>query len=168
MRRLSVLFGAAMLLIALAAPVAASSPTNATIILVRDSQFNEIGWSATGSFSDSGSWTSDFRRSGALPSPVAFQTILKTTETSALGTFRIEFQGHFNLPAGHDFGGTWVITQGTGAYAAIQSARAGRRGADLPRLPGDGHQHERASAATHAYETRCGGHYVESRSGIGA
>ena len=50
---------------------------------------------------------------------MAFQTILKTTETSALGTFRIEFQGHFNLPAGHDFGGTWVITQGTGAYAAL-------------------------------------------------
>ena len=119
MRRLSVLLGAGTLLIALAAPAAASSPTSTTIVLVRDGQFNEIGWSATGSFSDSGSWTSDFRHSGALPSPVAFQTILKTTETSALGTFRIEFQGHFNLPAGHDFGGTWVITQGTGAYAAL-------------------------------------------------
>jgi hypothetical protein len=107
------------LVAALAAPAAASSPTNETIVLLRDSQSNEIGWSASGTFSDAGSWTSDFRRSGALPSPVAFETVLKTTETSSVGTFRIEFQGHLNVPAGQDFGGTWVITDGSGGYAGL-------------------------------------------------
>jgi hypothetical protein len=117
--RLTATLAAVTLIVTLAVPAAASTPTNETIVLLRDSQSQEIGWSASGTFTDAGSWTSDFRRSGALPSPVAFETMLKTTETSSFGTFRLEFQGHFNAPAGHDFGGTWVLSGGTGAYVGI-------------------------------------------------
>jgi hypothetical protein len=103
-----------------AGSAAATTSSHETFVLLRSADGSEAGWSASGLFTDAGSWTSDFRRSGALPSPVAFETMLKTTETSSLGTFQIDFQGHFNAAAGHDFGGTWQVGHGTGAYATLK------------------------------------------------
>ena len=103
-----------------AQPALASTPGTETFVLLRAADGSEFGWSASGQFSDAGAWTSDFRRSGALPSPVAFQTVLKTTETSSAGSFGLAFQGHVNAPAGHDFGGTWSVGDGTGGYATLQ------------------------------------------------
>ena len=102
-----------------AQPALASTPASEMFVLLRAADGSEFGWSATGVFSDAGGWTSDFRRSGALPSPVAFQTILKTTEFGSTGTFGIAFEGHVNAPAGHDFGGTWSVGDGTDGYATL-------------------------------------------------
>jgi hypothetical protein len=117
----AVLVGAAMLatFAVLAAPAGASPSSSERIVLLRDSSGSEIGWSASGVFADSGSWTSDFRVFGAIPSPVDFQTMVKTTETSSLGSFRMTFEAQFNAIANPSFGGTWSITPGTGAYATL-------------------------------------------------
>jgi len=117
--RMSLICAMAIALGLAAQPALASTPTSETFVLHRAADGSEFGWSASGSFSDAGAWTSDFRVSGALPSPVAFQTVLKTTEVGSAGTFRLAFQGHFNAPAGHDFGGTWSVGYGTGGYASL-------------------------------------------------
>jgi hypothetical protein len=116
---LSVVGGIAIALAMAAQPALAGTPASETFVLLRSADGSEFGWSASGQFSDAGGWTSDFRRFGALPSPVAFQTLLKTTETGLAGTFDLAFQGHFNAPAGHDFGGTWSVGGGTGSYATL-------------------------------------------------
>ena len=64
MRRISAPLGAVLLVALMAGPAAASPGTGETIVLMRDSQFNEIGWSATGMFHDSGSWASSFAEIG--------------------------------------------------------------------------------------------------------
>jgi hypothetical protein len=116
------LLGTILIVAASVAPVAASVPSAEVIVLQRNGDLAEIGWTATGLFADAGSWTSDFRIFGALPSPVAFATELKTTETGSAGTFRMEFQGHVAAPTGRPFSGTWMISGGTGAYSTLRGS----------------------------------------------
>jgi hypothetical protein len=92
------------------------------LTLLRDATRATAGWSATGLFTDSGSWTDPFAAAGGLPSPVVFELEIKTIETSATGTFHMNFQGHGNLVTGRDFSGTWTITPGTGAYSRLHGS----------------------------------------------
>jgi hypothetical protein len=118
MRKLkALLLAAALLALAavLAAPVGASPSATETIVLMRNGDLNEVGWSASGAFGDSGSWTTDFLEIGGGQSPTA-AGMLKTTETGANGTFEMIFQ-LTGIPT--VFGGTWQITDGTGAYADL-------------------------------------------------
>ena len=99
----------------LAAPVGATPSSTETIVLMRNGDLNEVGWSASGAFADSGSWTTNFLEIGGGRSPTA-AGMLKTTETGANGTFEMIFQ-LTGIPT--VFGGTWQITDGTGAYTDL-------------------------------------------------
>jgi uncharacterized protein DUF3224 len=111
-------------LVSLATPVGAAIRTNETIILVRDAQtLAEVSWSSSGAFTDSGTWTSDRRVFGGLPSPnVLVVGQLLSTHTGSAGTFGLRFEGLSNATTGGAFTGTWqVIPQsGTGAYVGLQ------------------------------------------------
>ena len=119
MRKVMLVVGAAMLLSSAlsAAPAAATLPTDETFLLQRDlSDFAEVGWSAEGTFADSGEWTSDGAAFGG-----GLQTghiTLFTTETGSAGSFRLLFQGLENLV--HPFSGNWQIIDGTGAYTTLR------------------------------------------------
>ena len=90
-------------------------------MLLRDSGGNPIGWSASGTFADSGSWTDPFAAvGGALPQTPVFEIEIKTVETGSAGTFDMEFQGHFNDITKPNLSGTWKISKGTGAYATLR------------------------------------------------
>ena len=135
MRTLRLAFAALGLLsalVVLAAPVGASVSASETILLKRDANRVEIGWSASGAFTDAGSWTSDFAAFGGGPSPV-FAGTIKTTETSTSGSFQMKFQIHGD--GGKDFNGTWTISSGTGAYANLEGGGTWTH-VDLPN--GDG------------------------------
>ena len=99
----------------------ATGGTAETIVLLRNGETDPIGWSASGTFTDSGSWTDPFARAGGIPSPNVFQLEIKTVQTNRGGTgsFWLNFQGHLNLTTGRDFGGTWTISQGSGPYAGL-------------------------------------------------
>ena len=100
-----------------ATPTRATVSTSQTILLERNANRAEIGWSASGTFVDAGSWTTDFAAFGGGRSPV-FAGTVKTTETSAYGSFQMLFQIHGD--GGKDFAGTWQITNGTGSYAGLK------------------------------------------------
>jgi hypothetical protein len=114
----------------LAAPAGATTPSAETIVLLRDSSGSEIGWSASGAFADSGSWTTDFLVFGALPSPPDFQNVVKTTQTSSTGSFGMNFQGQFNVLVSPTLSGTWSISLGTGAYATLRGTGTWSRSVD--------------------------------------
>ena len=119
--RLGILSGLVSTVIITGALSAGATPgTSETFVLQRDSALNPIGWAASGTFTDSGSWTDPFAVAGGLPSPTVFEIESKTVESSSQGTFQIEFQGHFNAVTNPHFGGTWTISQGTGAYATLR------------------------------------------------
>ena len=104
---------------AVASTAAAATPTNETIVLIRDQNLNPSGWSATGVFTDAGPWTSDSGHFSAIPSPKTGRVHLLTTEIGAHGsTFRMKFEGGFDPNTGA-FAGTWTIVSGTGGYANL-------------------------------------------------
>ena len=133
-----IMFGAALVaasLVAsalLATSAGATAGASETILLKRDANRAEIGWSAAGAFTDAGSWTTDFVAFGGGPSHV-FAGTVKTTEAGAQGSFQINFQIHGD--GGKDFSGTWQIAKGTGAYANLSGGGTWTH-ADLPN--GDG------------------------------
>jgi hypothetical protein len=103
-------------LVILAAPVGATPGSSETIVLKRSGDdLSEIGWWASGAFTDAGSWTSDFLAFSHGP---IFAGTIKTTETNTdrTGTLRIlfEIQG---LP--NTFQGNWKIVDGTGIYVGL-------------------------------------------------
>ena len=102
-------------LVILAAPVGATPGSSETIVLKRSGDLTEIGWSASGAFTDAGSWTSDFLAFGQGP---IFAGTIKTTETNAnrTGRFRILFDVQ-GLP--NTFQGNWKIVDATGIYAGL-------------------------------------------------
>jgi hypothetical protein len=114
--------GIAAVFVALAALIVgsalASTGSSETLVLTRDPNLAEIGWTATGAFNDSGSWTTDFSAFSRGP---VFAGTTKTTETNAAqtGSFRILFQIE-GLP--NTFQGNWKIVDGTGVYANLHGA----------------------------------------------
>ena len=115
---IGLLAGAAILGSVLVGAATASTESNETIVLKRASDFSEIGWQATGSVTDAGSWTTDFQAFSRGP---VFAGTTKTTETNraATGSFSIlfEIQG---LP--NTFQGNWKIIDGAGIYANLHGA----------------------------------------------
>jgi hypothetical protein len=124
MQRLArVLVAAALIasLTVLVAPASASSPVSETIVLVRDAQNVEAGWSASGTFSDQGSWTTDRGVcGGCVQSPVVGALSLITTQTGANGsTFTLQFHWIFNA-FGLPLPQSWSVLSGTGDYATLR------------------------------------------------
>jgi len=102
-----------------------------TIVLQRDSATNPIGWTASGAFADSGSWTDPFAAfGGCLDQTPVCEGLLKTVETSASGTFQIVFQVHFNAITNPSLSGTWKISQGSGAYSTLAGTGTWSRSSD--------------------------------------
>lgn len=97
---------------ALVGPVGATPSTGETFVLLEDT------WSASGKFSDSGSWTVDRRVFGGNPKVFVIGQ-LETAHTGANGTFRIRWEG---LEIKGIFSGTWQIMpgQGTRDYAKLR------------------------------------------------
>jgi hypothetical protein len=76
-----------------------------------------VGWSSSGAFSDSGSWTSDFVN-GSFPSPTTAAFHRTTTEVGAGGTFHMTID--FTITVVGPASATWVIPRtGTDGYAAL-------------------------------------------------
>jgi hypothetical protein len=117
-RVIASLASAAVLATLIAVPTVARTGTDVTITLTRLPDFTEAGWSASGAFTDGGSWTTP--KHVEISSPVAFiVAAVWTTQVGANGTFDLAFQGRVGTPAGLPFGGTWQLAEGTGAYAGL-------------------------------------------------
>ena len=132
-RRTSIIVLAAFLAaLAVAGPAGATTSTAETIVLQRDSAGTPIGWSASGTFTDSGSWTDPFGvGAGCIAQTPVCNIELKTVETGSAGTFQMEFQVHLNVVTNPTFfGGTWMISQGTGAYATLAGTGTWSRAVD--------------------------------------
>ena len=129
--------------------VNAAAPTDETITLVRSgSDLSELGWSATGTFSDGCEptvlapvcWTTDRRVFSGGPHFVVGQVL--TTMIGTQGSFGLRFEGQDR----HDgtFAGNWEVIagSGTGAYARLSGhgtwiwARESGTGNGVFTLPG--------------------------------
>jgi hypothetical protein len=73
-------------------------------------------WSATGAFTDGGTWQTDRRALGGLASPVAFAGTLFVTLTGAQGTINLRMFVEFNQAQERDL---CTITGGTDGYAQL-------------------------------------------------
>src|SRR5689334_17501702 len=111
--RLVVLVSCSILVLAgaAAAPVGATPPSNDVLIVLtqRAADFAPIEWHAGGLVSDSGTWERGLVRFQGGRSSV-FAGTIQTTETGALGSFQMNFQGLGNALT---FSGTWQISRGT-------------------------------------------------------
>lgn len=113
MRKLSFVSITLVWLTALMISAQASGPARETIVLTRDNQFREAGWTASGVFTDSGSWTAD-RFNGDAPNAPTAQVL--TTQVSSIGTFSIQFQ---IVIANNHNQNTWEIIDGTAGFATL-------------------------------------------------
>jgi hypothetical protein len=95
-------------------------------VLQRTNTGAEDGWhTLTGvveTFTDAGPWVTDFRAFGGSPSSPTFEVEVAVTLIGSAGTIDLQFQGHENDTLSADFGGTWQIRSGTGAYANLRGA----------------------------------------------
>jgi Protein of unknown function (DUF3224) len=104
----------------LGSPAAASPGASETIVLLRNAQGVESGWSASGVFSDAGSWTTNLGICGACaPSPVVGALYLLATQTGSNGTFTLQFQYVFDA-FGIALPQQWSVVSGTGGYATLR------------------------------------------------
>jgi hypothetical protein len=100
--------------VALADP--GTPPTDETMVLVQDaSTFATLGWSATGTFTDSGSWTVDRIVFGS--DKTALFGDVEDTHVGANGTFKLSFHGG-TTPVG-SVAASWRMYGGTGAYTGV-------------------------------------------------
>jgi hypothetical protein len=99
----------------------ATVPSAVQIELLRNGTpgFEATTWSATGAFTDAGTWTIDQFICGACPSPVTGAPQFDTTETSSSGTFEMRLQAQFDLVQPHEQS-LWEIVGGTGAYTNLR------------------------------------------------
>lgn len=104
----------ASLAVMVASPAGATTSTSETIVLMRSTSLQPIGWTAIGTFTDSGSWAGVFGAFAADSAPV-FAGTLKTVETGLSGTLSLDFTVLSSPVDG--FGGNCQLTGGTGAYA---------------------------------------------------
>lgn len=103
----------ALVVTALAAgPGAATTPTVEVFTLLQ----GDHTWSATGAFTDAGTWQTYRRALGGLGSPVAFAGTLFVTLTGAQGTINLRLFVEFNEVQERDL---CTITGGSGAYAQL-------------------------------------------------
>jgi len=109
---------------AVTSPVAASRPTQETIVLVQDADsYETLNWWASGTLTDACQpggygdpcWTVDRLVIGA-PQTLLFG-IVETTQTSDLGSFRLDFHGG-TTPVG-SVAAPWRLYGGTGAYQSL-------------------------------------------------
>jgi hypothetical protein len=98
----------------LAGQAGATQRSTVQIVLLRDANGREAGWSSTGAFTDAGTWTTDNINPDALGQ--AFE--VTTTQTSAAGTFTVNFEAVF---ANQHNQRHWHVTSGTGAYSTLQA-----------------------------------------------
>ena len=96
----------------LATTAVAGTPA-AEVMTLRQSDHT---WTATGAFSDSGSWATYRRALGGLPSPVAGAFTLFITLTGAEGTVDLRLFVQVSPVGENDL---CTVTAGTGAYSAI-------------------------------------------------
>jgi hypothetical protein len=100
-------------------PAQATTPQTVTITLLRNGPPDRapVGWSSTGAFTDSGSWTIDRFICGACPAPIEGAFNFETSETGTGGTFQMRILLEFNQSQEQDL---WEITGGTGAYTGLR------------------------------------------------
>jgi hypothetical protein len=106
------LMAAVIAVVLVASPAAATTPTTEVFTLLQ----GDHTWSATGAFSDAGTWQTYRRELGGLGSPVAFAGTLFITLTGAEGTINLRLFVEFNQVQERDI---CSITGGTGAYAQL-------------------------------------------------
>jgi hypothetical protein len=107
--------------VVLGAPAAqAFTESPVTLRLERLPNHAEAGWWIKGAVTDGGRWQTDFRAAGGGPASPTFEVEVKVTLHGSAGDIQMAFQGHFNAVRSLDFGGTWTITGGSGAYAHLQ------------------------------------------------
>ena len=79
-----------VLMVGLASPATATIRTNETFVLHRDSAGNTVDWSASGTFTDSGTWTDPFLLfAGCQDQTPVCEIELMTVETGSAGTFQM-------------------------------------------------------------------------------
>lgn len=104
--------GALIILAIAAGPTTATTPTTEVFTLLQ----GDHSWTATGSFSDSGTWETYRREFGGLGSPVAFAGTLFVSLTGAQGTINLRLFVEFNQVQERDL---CSVTGGSGAYARL-------------------------------------------------
>lgn len=91
-------------------------PSDETMVLIQDATtFATLGWSASGTFTDSGSWTVDRIVFGAPNTSLLGD--VEDTHIGANGTFKLAFHGG-STPVG-SVAASWRMYDGTGAYARV-------------------------------------------------
>jgi hypothetical protein len=106
-------FVGALVVAALATgPSAATTPSTEVFTLLQ----SDHSWSATGAFTEGGTWQTYRRALGGLPSPVAFAGTFFVTLTGARGTIDLQLFVEFNEVQERDL---CTITGGSGDYAQL-------------------------------------------------
>jgi hypothetical protein len=124
------LSGATLLLLLIATvpgPLVSAAASKAeTITLVRGPARDELGWTASGTFTDGCAktaanvcWTTDRAVFSGGPHFVVGQVL--TTMIGASGSFGLRFEGQDRMPDLSEFSGQWEVIagSGTGAYARL-------------------------------------------------
>jgi hypothetical protein len=93
-------------------PSAATTPSTEVFTLLQ----SDHSWSATGAFTEGGTWQTYRRALGGLPSPVAFAGTFFVTLTGARGTIDLQLFVEFNEVQERDL---CTITGGSGDYARL-------------------------------------------------
>ena len=96
----------------------ATSSTRVELLLRENYDFSTIAWEAGTPISATGTWTKGLLTFHGGKGNPNWAGMIKTTLTSSVGSFDMEFQGRGNGATGA-FSGTWVISHGTGAYVGI-------------------------------------------------
>ena len=114
------LMGALLAAMLVAGPAAATTPTTEVFTLLQ----GDHTWSASGAFTDAGTWHTYRPLGGGLASPVAFAGTLFITLTGAEGTINLRLFVEFNQIQERDL---CTVTAGTGAYARLAGQGHGLR-----------------------------------------
>ena len=111
----------------LATVAGATPPQSVTINTTKQIHSATGTWSAVGAIADLGTFTLLQLHESALPAPAFVITHVTYEFVSNLGTFTLkaEIRDTFTtVPGFFTDQGTWVIRQGTGAYATLQGQGA--------------------------------------------
>ena len=122
MRRVLLVVCLALLALPVASAAAASAPTPVTIQTQKPFGPAPGTFSATGAISDSGSFANVGRVVSAIPAPTFVINHLAQRFEGALGSFTLRAQIKETVTADPlvlTGDGTWVVVDGTGAYATM-------------------------------------------------
>ena len=121
-RRVLIVVCLALMALPVASPAAASAPTPVTIQTQKPFGPAPGTFSATGAISDSGSFANGGRIVSAIPAPTFVINHLVQRFEGALGSFTLRAQIKETVTANPlvlTGDGTWVVVDGTGAYATM-------------------------------------------------